>query len=220
MKGIIFAGGPGTKLYPLITVTLKQLFPVYDRPMIYYPLSVLMMAGIHNVLTISTPEDLLNLEHLLGNDSQCDVSFSYKVQLSPGGLAQVFVLNKELISDEPCTLVLDGNILYGNGLGGTLHKAAMVEHGATAFGYYVDDPERYGMVEFDENKKTIFIIEKPGHPASNYIATGLYFYNERVTKFVEQAKPSLHGGLEITDLNKMYLEDGTLNVQTLDRGYA
>ena len=193
MKGIILAGGSGTRLYPLTTVTSKQLLPVYDKPMIYYPLSVLMMAGIRDILVISTPHDLPNFQRLLG---------------------------EEFIDGEPCALVLGENIFYGNGLGRTLRKAVAVEHGATVFGYYVDDPERYGVVEFDENKKAISIVEKPEHPASNYAVTGLYFYDERVVEFAKQIKPSARGELEITDLNRMYLEDGSLNVQTLGRGYA
>ena len=199
MKGIILAGGSGTRLYPLTTVTSKQLLPVYDKPMIYYPLSVLMMAGIRDILIISTPHDLPNFERLLGDGSQYGVTFSYKVQPSPDGLAQAFLLGEEFIDGEPCALVLGDNIFYGNGLGRTLRKAVAVEHGATVFGYYVDDPER---------------------PASNYAVTGLYFYDERVVEFAKQIKPSARGELEITDLNRMYLEDGSLNVQTLGRGYA
>lgn len=219
MKGIILAGGSGTRLYPLTMVISKQLLPVYDKPMIYYPLSTLMLAGIKDILIISTSTDLPNFEKLLGDGSELGIKLSYKVQPSPDGLAQAFILGEEFIDGDSCAMILGDNIFYGNGLSDIL-KEAQSSNISTVFGYYVNDPERFGVVSFDDSGKAITIEEKPTNPKSNYAVTGLYFYDNKVCEYAKSLKPSARGELEITDLNRIYLENNSLNVKLIGRGYT
>ena len=223
MKGIVLAGGSGTRLYPLTMITSKQLLPIYDKPMVYYPLSTLMLAGIKDILIISTPQDLPNFERLLGDGSNYGINLSYKVQPSPDGLAQAFILGEEFIGDDSCAMVLGDNIFYGNGFSKILEEAvknAEKNKRATVFGYYVEDPKRFGVIEFGETKKVISVEEKPVIPKSNYAITGLYFYDNRCVEYSKKLKPSKRSELEITDLNCMFLNNGELDAQILGRGFA
>jgi glucose-1-phosphate thymidylyltransferase len=222
MKGIVLAGGTGTRLYPLTLVTSKQLLPIYDKPMIYYPLSTLMLANIKDILIITTPEDITRFQSLLGDGSKFGISLSYKVQYSPDGIAQAFILGEDFIGDDNCAMILGDNIFYGNDFSKLLQEAVKAANSgrATVFGYYVNDPARFGIVEFDKNCKVLSIEEKPKKPKSNYAITGLYFYDKRVVEYAKSVKPSARGELEITDLNRIYLEYGALDVQVFGRGFA